>query len=274
MRRRIDRGEAPEVAEPVVPVAPQPRVEAPIAPILPAAEANDDLVFVGERRLYDSTEDLVYLGQGQWGEREAPMDMEPRQQLEEVGPPRQRDPELDSLLEEVVGGSGPDGPMFPLNGDIIDGRRHLRQQPRYLEASAVLRTNAALNEATRDLPTFVPRLAVMNGESFKNSVLRWLSRYVALPQVRVDTHLAGLMATEAVFKPRNIKLLLSLINYGKRVMADYDKRTVTSAQEHSIITETALAVYAITPVEGKYRDWLTHPTVRRRIEEYNREIQF
>lgn len=62
-----------------------------------------------------------------------------------------------------------------------------------------------------------------------------------------DHHLIGLMEIEAAFKERTPKLLLTLINFGRRTLAEYNLQGITSQQAHEIIVASALTVYAGTP---------------------------
>lgn len=141
------------------------------------------------------------------------------------------------------------------------------QAPRYLEPSSYLAQNVQQN--THDGPQLVVTEKQQTiGWSWPR-LRSWLLQLRPPMKLNVDSHLYGLMCTEAAFKPRNPKLLLTLMNYGRRVYAEYTKHAITSEMEFKLIASTALAVYQIGPEEQVFREHLAHYKVQQRVQWYN-----
>lgn len=122
---------------------------------------------------------------------------------------------------------------------------HLKKQPRHREASAFQFINCKLNNDFADSPLFKRDVAVY--EYTSKSWFCCLGDKTS--ELKYDTMLAGVLAREALFKPRKPTLLEQLRNKAVRTLADYDVSAYTSQQITDIIGNTVAYVYAGTPGE-------------------------
>lgn len=142
---------------------------------------------------------------------------------------------------------------------------HLKKIPRYREASTYQFVNCKLNQDFGDSTLFKK-----DPQPFEYTSKSW---FCCIPdrtvELEYDAMLAGVLAREAIFKPRKPALLEQLRNKANRVMADYDVSAYTSQQITDIIANTVAYVYAGTPAEHYLANVMQSKGYRASVDKLN-----
>lgn len=122
---------------------------------------------------------------------------------------------------------------------------YLKKLPKHREASAFQFVNCKINPDFADNPLFKRDL-----HPYEYRSKSWFCCFgEKTEELTYDSMLAGVLAREALFKPRKPTLLEQLRNKAVRTLADYDVSAYTSQQITDIIGNTVAYVYAGTPGE-------------------------
>lgn len=165
-----------------------------------------------------------------------------------------------------------------IRGDAVHGEieaartteaNALRNRPRYREPSTIVTQNIKSPESGNDYPVFVSLPITAEREPTKNFVQKLVEKLSRPESFVYDFHIASLITQELAFKPRNAKTLMTAVQYGRRLINEYDKRLLTAAEETNIVLGSAVHAWLITDEEAKFRRIINHPLHTARIAEYN-----
>lgn len=149
-----------------------------------------------------------------------------------------------------------------------------KQTPFYREASTFHPANRCMPKEIETNPFFVYEpadiaLRVRKQVGFWPILFHWR----ATCWVKPDVMLFGRLRQEALFLPRQPKLLLTLKNKATRILADYDLRNYSPNEICTIVNHTVLAVYNSCVSDDLITNLLSEAQVSRKYERYNNHVK-
>lgn len=140
--------------------------------------------------------------------------------------------------------------------------------PRHREQSARNFLNCLPNPEFKDAPLFCK-------EPFEYVYEKstWCCFTTTSGTIHPDAMLTGVLAREALFKPRKPALLEQLKNKAMRVLADYDLTAYSSQHITDIISASVAYVYAGTPSEMEISSIMAHEAYRDQVSKLNSRLK-